>query len=142
MGNYYEILGIEYAATATQIRAAYKRKAMRYHPDHNPGSPEAEELFKMVNEAYHTLSDAVKKARYVRTQCHVCQSGRLSARNTQMSFSMARMQQQPYRIDKEYVRIQPSLSWVTVIAGSLSLIHLRNLFGATAKRRSWQQHEH
>jgi len=63
MGNYYEILGIEYAATATQIRAAYKRKAMRYHPDRNPGSPEAEEMFKMVNEAYHTLSDAVKKAR-------------------------------------------------------------------------------
>jgi curved DNA-binding protein CbpA len=62
--NYYEILGIDVSATPAQVRAAYKRLAMEYHPDHNPGNTQAEEVFKLVNEAYHTLSDSLKKARY------------------------------------------------------------------------------
>jgi curved DNA-binding protein CbpA len=127
MGNYYEILGIDYAATAAQIRAAYKRKAMRYHPDHNPGSKEAEEMFKVVNEAYHTLSDAVKKARYD-SHLNVTYATPLDYQreiNKMKFYQWQRMQQQPYRIDKEYVRIQALAFLVfTVIAGfCFALIH-------------------
>jgi DnaJ-class molecular chaperone len=62
--NYYEILGIDVSASSAQIRAAYKRLAMEYHPDRNQGNTQAEEVFKLVNEAYHTLSDSLKKSRY------------------------------------------------------------------------------
>jgi len=64
VSTYYSILGIDPRAEAAAVRAAYKRLAMAYHPDHNPGNPEAEETFKMVNEAYQTLSDPIKRARY------------------------------------------------------------------------------
>lgn len=64
MTSYYEILGIDVSASSAQIRAAYKRLAMEYHPDRNPGNTQAEEVFKLVNEAYHTLSDPLKKSRY------------------------------------------------------------------------------
>ena len=55
MGTFYQILGIDQSATPTQIRAAYKKKAMLYHPDHNPGSKDAEEMFKLVP---HELREA------------------------------------------------------------------------------------
>jgi curved DNA-binding protein CbpA len=64
MQDFYEVLGIEKNASQAHIKAAYKRMAMRYHPDHNPGNKQAEETFKLVNEAYHTLSDLEKKLRY------------------------------------------------------------------------------
>ncbi len=64
MATYYEILGVSPSADLTQIRAAYKRLAFQYHPDLHPNDKEAEERFKMINEAYHTLSDPVKKSRY------------------------------------------------------------------------------
>ena len=64
MSTHYSILGIDSRADAATVRAAYKKLAMAYHPDHNPGNPEAEETFKMVNEAYQTLSDPIKRARY------------------------------------------------------------------------------
>ncbi len=64
MTNYYEILGIDQSADSKQIKAAYKRLAMEYHPDRNPGNKQAEEVFKIVNEAYHTLSDPLKKSRH------------------------------------------------------------------------------
>ena len=127
MGNFYEILGIDSAATPAQIRAAYKRKAMRYHPDHNPGSKEAEEMFKVVNEAYHTLSDAVKKSRYD-ANLNVIYATPIDYQreiNKMKFYQWQRMQQQPYRIDKEYVKIQALAFLVfTVIAGfCFALIH-------------------
>lgn len=64
MTNYYEILGLDVNATPVQIRTAYKRLAMEHHPDRNPGNTQAEEIFKLVNEAYHMLSDPLKKSRY------------------------------------------------------------------------------
>lgn len=64
MQDYYHILNLPQTASAAQIRAAFKRLAMQYHPDRNPGNPMAEEIFKQVNEAYHILSDPLKKARY------------------------------------------------------------------------------
>ena len=62
--DFYEVLGVDKSATPEQIKKAYRKKAMEFHPDRNPGNKEAEEKFKEVGEAYEVLSDADKKARY------------------------------------------------------------------------------
>ena len=62
--DYYEVLGVDRNASANDIKKAYRRLAMQYHPDKNPGNKEAEEKFKEAAEAYSVLSDADKKARY------------------------------------------------------------------------------
>ena len=62
--DYYEVLGISRSATEQEIKKAYRKKAMEYHPDRNPDNKEAEEKFKEVNEAYQVLGDATKKKNY------------------------------------------------------------------------------
>ncbi len=62
--DYYEVLGVDKSASPEEIKKAYKKMAIKYHPDKNPGDKEAEEKFKEVAEAYSILSDADKKARY------------------------------------------------------------------------------
>ena len=62
--DYYKILGVERSASADAIRKAYRKLAMKYHPDQNPGDKAAEERFKELNEAYQVLSDDQKRARY------------------------------------------------------------------------------
>lgn len=62
--DYYKILGLERSASAEDARKAYRKLAMQYHPDRNPGNKQAEEKFKEINEAYQVLSDPQKKARY------------------------------------------------------------------------------
>ena len=62
--DYYEVLGVEKNASDAEIKKAYRKLAMKYHPDQNPGDKSAEEKFKEINEAYEVLSDADKKARY------------------------------------------------------------------------------
>ena len=64
--DYYEILGVERNATKVEIKKAYRKLAMKYHPDKNPGDKEAEEMFKKINEAYQVLSDDEKRAIYDR----------------------------------------------------------------------------
>jgi molecular chaperone DnaJ len=64
--DYYEILGVSKTATADEIKKAYRKVAMQYHPDRNPGDKSAEEKFKEAAEAYEILSDADKKAQYDR----------------------------------------------------------------------------
>ena len=62
--DYYEVLGVEKGASAEEIKKAYRKNAMKYHPDRNPGDKEAEEKFKELGEAYEVLSDDDKRARY------------------------------------------------------------------------------
>ena len=62
--DYYEVLGVSKTATADEIKSAYRKLAMKYHPDRNPGNKEAEEKFKEAAEAYDVLHDPEKRQRY------------------------------------------------------------------------------
>jgi curved DNA-binding protein len=62
--DYYKALGVERSASADDVRKAYRKLAMQYHPDRNPGDKQAEEKFKEINEAYQVLSDPQKRARF------------------------------------------------------------------------------
>ncbi len=62
--DYYDILGVSREVTAEELKKAYRRLALQYHPDKNPGNHEAEERFKEVSEAYQVLSDAEKRRVY------------------------------------------------------------------------------
>ena len=62
--DYYDVLGVDNSADATAIKKAYRKLAMKYHPDKNPGDKEAEEKFKEINEAYEVLSDETKRRNY------------------------------------------------------------------------------
>lgn len=64
--DYYEILGVTRSATETELKQAYRRLAIQFHPDKNPGDTEAEEKFKEINEAYQVLSQAETRSRYDR----------------------------------------------------------------------------
>ena len=62
--DYYEILEVTKTATVEEIKKAYRKKAIQYHPDKNPGDKEAEEKFKEAAEAYDVLSNPEKRSRY------------------------------------------------------------------------------
>ncbi len=62
--DYYKTLGVERKASADDIRKAYRKLAMQFHPDKNPGDKKAEDKFKEINEAYQVLSDKDKRAHY------------------------------------------------------------------------------
>ena len=64
--DYYKVIGVERSASEDEIKRAYRKLALEYHPDRNPGNPEAEEKFKEINEAYQVLSDSEKRAHYDR----------------------------------------------------------------------------
>ena len=62
--DYYEVLGVQKSATEAELKKAYRKLALQYHPDKNPDNKEAESKFKEINEAYEVLSDKDKRARY------------------------------------------------------------------------------
>jgi len=62
--DYYKTLGIERSATGAEIKSAFRKLALKHHPDRNAGNKNSEEKFKEINEAYEVLSDAQKRARY------------------------------------------------------------------------------
>ena len=62
--DYYQILGVSKTASAEEIKRAYRKLAMKYHPDRNPGNKQAEEKFKEINEAQEVLTDTKKRRRY------------------------------------------------------------------------------
>ncbi|MGE4546552.1 MAG: DnaJ domain-containing protein, partial [Desulfurella sp.] len=62
--DYYAILGVDRNATTEEIKKAYRKLALQYHPDRNEGDKKAEEKFKEITEAYAVLSDETKRAKY------------------------------------------------------------------------------
>ena len=62
--DYYEVLGVAKDASADQIKSAYRKLAMKWHPDRNPDNPEAKAKFQEASEAYEVLSDPAKRQRY------------------------------------------------------------------------------
>ncbi len=62
--DYYQVLGVAESATVEEIKKTYRKLALKFHPDKNPGNKEAEEKFKRISEAYYVLSDEKKRAEY------------------------------------------------------------------------------
>ena len=62
--DYYKLLGVERNASGDDIKKAFRKQALKYHPDRNQGNKQAEEKFKDLNEAYEVLSDPQKRSRY------------------------------------------------------------------------------
>ena len=60
--DYYEILGLSKSASDSEIKSSYRKLAMKYHPDRNPGDKKAEEKFKEISESYEILKDPQKKS--------------------------------------------------------------------------------
>ncbi|MBX2963596.1 MAG: DnaJ domain-containing protein [Cyclobacteriaceae bacterium] len=135
MADFYQLLGIDRSASSTEIRAAYKKLAFQYHPDLNPGDPHAEERFKAINEAYHTLSDAIKKSRYdARLNAYQSYNDHTETywREVQRHryHRWKATQETRYKFDKEYFRVQ-GLAFLTflIIAGfCFGLIHTFTYF--------------
>jgi len=116
VSSYYTILGIDPRADASAVRAAYKRLAMAYHPDHNPGNSEAEETFKKVNEAYQTLSDPLKRAQYdgLLYPQFILPAG-FDYERPRRNLRRPAKPQPYYRVDREYFRMQ-ALSLLVFVA--------------------------
>lgn len=131
MATYYHILGLDHSADANQIKAAFKQLAMKYHPDRNPNDSAAEEKFKQINEAYHTLSDSLKKSKYdEKLGIGINYSEPKSTYRKPYEAPRYRKAAVNYRIDKNYYRIQ-GLAFLTflIMAGiCFGIIHTLYFF--------------
>ncbi|MBT1704532.1 tetratricopeptide repeat protein [Chryseosolibacter indicus] len=109
MRDYYEDLGVSRNATSGEIKAAYKKLAKLYHPDRNPGNRQAEELFKIINEAYQVLCNPSKKGRYdlrINGLAQVYDELYVAELRKNRYYRWKKAQESRYRIDKNYFKIQ------------------------------------
>lgn len=141
--DYYAILEVARNATSIEIRQAYKRLAMLYHPDHHAGDKQAEEKFKDINEAYHILSDPLKKSRFdknfILTSNDV--EAELSEVKKKKQYAYRKAQESSYIIDKNYYRIQ-GLAFLVflVMAGTVfGIIHTVNYFVGQKQLALWHE---
>lgn len=131
MADYYQILGLNRSADAAQIKAAYKKLAMRYHPDRNAGDKSAEEIFKLINEAYHTLSDPLKKSRY---DLRFGSFDFAPSENDRKTAQRRRYAPRPhpyqtqYKVDKEYFKIQGLAVLVFIVIAGLCFATVHSVF--------------
>lgn len=145
MENFYDILGIPNTADATLIRAAYKRLAKEYHPDVNPSKPGAEEKFKKINEAYHTLSDPLKKLRYdsriTLLPLYRADEYERELKRRRYWYWKRAQQERPYyqKFDKEYFRIQglAFLVFIVISGFFFGIVHSADYLIEQKYRARW-----
>lgn len=145
MRDFYDDLNISRAATLADIRAAFKRLAKQYHPDRNPNNKEAEEKFKAINEAYHTLCNPVKKAQYdlklyglVLTYNHL----HWEEVKQRRYYQWQRANENRYRFDRNYFKIQ-GLAFLVflIIAGfCFAVIHTAHYYVRKQEREKYILH--
>jgi curved DNA-binding protein CbpA len=143
LADFYEILGLDQSADSTQIRTAYKRLAMQYHPDRNPGNLQAEEMFKVINEAYHVLSDPLKKSRYdsrfnSQTTTTFTETDWREAQRKQYA-RWQQAQKKKYVFDAHYFKIQglAFLAFIIMSGISFGIFHIANYFIASKHEKIW-----
>ena len=144
--NYYQILEIPRSASSTEIRIAYKRLAMQYHPDRNAGDKQAEEKFKVINEAYQVLSDPLKKSRYDSSNFSTTQTTTTAGPDDREAqrrkyYAYKKAQERTYVIDKNYYRVQ-ALAFLTflILAGTcFGIIHTVNYFIDQREIAKWRE---
>lgn len=127
MNNYYSILGVRSTASTAEIKTAYKKLAKAYHPDKNPGNVAAEEKFKRINEAYHILTDANKRARFdYQLETIASKTSRKDytreARSSSPDYHQPQQRQPYYKIDKTYFKTQGLTLLVFIAIAGLCLI--------------------
>lgn len=143
MVDYYRILGIDPSASSTEIRAAYKKLAMEYHPDRNAGDRGAEEAFKKINEAYHVLSDTLKKSRYDSRHGPIAppveEDPIAIKKRNYWKFQQA--QRKTYKIDREYVRVQALAFLVFIVMAGFcfAIIHTAYYFVEQKRLAKWNE---
>jgi curved DNA-binding protein CbpA len=142
--NFYEILGVSNVADQKTIRAAYKRLAMTYHPDRNPQNLESEEMFKKINEAYHTLSDPVRKLNY---DSRITLLPLFAAAEYEREMNRRRYwywkkyQERTYRLDKEYFKIQglAFLVFIVISGFCFGLVHTAQYIVEQKHQARWDK---
>lgn len=153
MATYYDALGLTREATAAEIRLTFKRLAMQFHPDRNPNNPQAEEFFKIINEAYHVLSDPLKKVRYdARLDSHESGTPPPPAYSAAEEYAWReaqrrryakwqQTQQKRYTFDTNYFKIQ-GLAFLTFLVFSgicFGIIHTGSYFMELKREEVRQQ---
>lgn len=144
MDNFYQILGVSNTANSSQIRAAYKKLALKFHPDRNPGFPEAEDIFKKVNEAYHTLSDPLKKINYDSRLSLLplyTEAYKREMRRRRYWYYWSQNQDQPYKLDKEYFKIQglAFLVFIVISGFCFALVHTAQYIVEQQSLKRWNE---